>query len=281
MADVTEHEATLDGEPVFWLQAEGPADDATVVLYVHGVPTSADDWPAFLERTGGLAPDLPGFGRSGKRGDGDYSMHRYGPWLERFLQDRGVDRFSLVVHDWGVVGLALAQAHPERVERLVIVNGVPLLPGYQWHRLARLWRRRGVGELLMGSVSRMAIKRLTRGANATKGPMPDAWLDSVARHLDLGTQRAILRLYRSGDPADLAAAGERLGLLSCPTLVVWGDEDPYIPASFADVYAARIPGARGHHVADAGHWPWLDRPDVVDTVAAFLGGKDAAGADAG
>jgi pimeloyl-ACP methyl ester carboxylesterase len=277
MADVTEHEATLDGEPVFWLQAPAPLPDAVPVLYVHGVPTSADDWRAFLERTGGLAPDLPGFGRSGKRGDGDYTMHRYGPWLDRFLADRGVDRFSLVVHDWGGVGLMLAQADPERVERLVIVNSVPLLPGYRWHRLARLWRTRGVGELFMGSVSRFAIKQLTRESNATKGPMPAAWLDSVAAHFDLGTQRAILRLYRSADPDQLAAAGERLGLLTCPTLVVWGDEDPYIPASFADAYGRRIPGARVHHVAGAGHWPWLDRPEVVDTVAAFLAGEDAPG----
>ncbi len=275
MADVTEHEGTLDGEPVFWLEAEPPQADAVPVLYVHGVPTSADDWPAFLERTGGLAPDLPGFGRSGKRGDGDYTMDRYGPWLERFLEVRGVNRFSLVVHDWGGIALGLAQAYPERVERLVIVNSVPLLPGYRWHRTARLWRTRGVGELFMGSVSRFAIKQLTRESNATKGPMPAAWIDSVAGHFDLGTQRAILRLYRSADPDRLATAGERLGRLTCPTLVVWGDEDPYIPASFADAYGARIPGARVQHVAGAGHWPWLDRPEVVDTVAAFLAGDDA------
>jgi pimeloyl-ACP methyl ester carboxylesterase len=270
MADVTEHQGTLDGEPVFWLQAD--VGGAVPVLYVHGVPTSADDWPVFLERSGGLAPDLPGFGRSGKRGDGDYTMHRYGPWLERFLEDRGVDRFSLVVHDWGAVGLLLAQASPERVHRLVVIDAVPLLPDYRWHRVARIWRTRGLGELFMGSVNRFSIKQVTRESNATKGPMPDAWLDSVAAHLDLGTQRAILRLYRHADPDVLAAAGERLGQLTCPTLVVWGDEDPYIPASFADGYGARIPGAQVQHVAGAGHWPWLDRPEIVETITAFLAG---------
>ncbi|MCW2996755.1 MAG: alpha/beta hydrolase [Solirubrobacterales bacterium] len=270
MIRVTEHDATLDGEPVFWLQGEGAGDGAVPVLYVHGVPTSADDWPAFLQRTGGLAPDLPGFGRSGKRGDGDYTMHRYASWLERFLEDRGVDRFSLVVHDWGGIGLVLAQRFPERVERLVVMNAVPLLPGYRWHRLARVWRTRILGELFMGSVSRFTIKQLTRESNATKGPMPDAWLDHVIAHFDQGTQRAILRLYRSADPEDLAAAGAQLGTLTCPTLVLWGDRDPYIPASFADVYAAAIPGAELVRLPDAGHWPWLDRPDAVDTVAAFL-----------
>jgi len=270
MSDVSEHHATLGGEPVFWLQADGSGD--VPVLYVHGVPTSADDWRDFLALTGGLAPDLPGYGRSGKRGDGDYTLHRYGPWLERFLQDRDVDRFCLVVHDWGSVGLMLAQAFPERVERLVIINAVPLLPGHRWHRLARVWRRRPLGELLMGAVNPITVRQLTRKANATPGPMPDAWVRRVVDQLDQGTQRAILRLHRSADPDVLAAAGARLGTLSCPTLVVWGEQDPYLPASLPGAYAAAIPGAQQLRLTDAGHWPWLDRPDLVETVAAFLRG---------
>ena len=58
-------------------------------LYLHGVPTSSDDWVGFLERTGGLAPDLPGFGRSGKRGDGDFTMPGYDRFVEAFLDHAG------------------------------------------------------------------------------------------------------------------------------------------------------------------------------------------------
>lgn len=277
MPDVHEHHATLDGEPVGWREAGNIAQ--TPIVYVHGVPTSSADWTPFLAQTGGLAPDLPGFGRSGKRGDGDYTMDAYGPWLERFLDDRGVDRFSLVVHDWGAVALTLAQRVPERIERLVIMNAVPLLGGYRWHRIARVWRTWILGELLMGSVNRFTIKQLTRPANATPGPMPDAWLDDVSASLDQGTQRAILRLYRSADPERLQAAGASLHTLGCPTLVAWGDRDPYIPRVYADAYATAIPGAQALHLPDAGHWPWLDRPDLVDTVAAFLAaGGPVAGA---
>ncbi len=46
------------------------------------------------------------------------------------------------MHDWGVVGLATAQRLPERVERLVLTAAVPFLPGYEWHRMARIWRTR-------------------------------------------------------------------------------------------------------------------------------------------
>ncbi|MDX6660967.1 MAG: hypothetical protein QOJ55_1789, partial [Solirubrobacteraceae bacterium] len=61
---VQEHLEDIDGQPIFWRSAPG---DGAPVVYLHGVPTSSDDWVSFLERTGGLAPDLPGFGRSSKR----------------------------------------------------------------------------------------------------------------------------------------------------------------------------------------------------------------------
>lgn len=200
MGELTEHHDALDGQPVFWRSAPG---EGTPTLYVHGVPTSADDWTPFLELGGGLAPDLPGFGRSGKRADGDYTMEGYDRWLERFLEHAGVDRFNLVVHDWGAVGLLVAQRFPERLERLVVLNAAPFLPGYKWHTFARIWRTRGLGELFMGFTNRTTLKLLSREFNAAKGPMPDAWLDAVMAGFDVGTQRAILRLYRSSPPAKL------------------------------------------------------------------------------
>ena len=271
MGEVTEHTVNLGGQPVFWRSAEAAGAPP---LYLHGVPSSSDDWVAFVERTGGIAPDLPGFGRSGKRGDGDYTMEGYDRFLEAFLAELGIERVQLLVHDWGAVGLLWAQRFPERVERLVVMNAVPLLAGYRWHRIARVWRTRGAGEVFMGATTRWGLKQVSREANATPGPLPGEFLDSVMEHLDQGTQRAILRLYRTSPEAKLAAAGARLDALRCPALVVWGDRDPYIPARFADEYAAALGGpARVAHLPDAGHWPWFDRPDVVDGVAAFFAGE--------
>ena len=216
---------------------------------------------AFLERTGGLAPDLPGFGRSGKRGDGDFTMPGYDRFVETFLDHAEVERVRLVVHDWGVVGLLWAQRFPERVERLVVINAVPLLPGYRWHRVARLWRMRGVGEVAVGLSTRWAWRRA----------LPPELADESWPHFDQGTQRAILQLYRASPEDALARAGLDLGRIDCPALVVWGDRDPYLPSEFAEAYAGALGGeADVLHLPDAGHWPWLDRPDAVDRIAAFL-----------
>ena len=231
-------------------------------LYLHGVPTDADDWLPFLARTGGYAPDLPGFGRSGKPPHFDYSIPGYARWLRAYVDAVGLERFSLVVHDWGAVGLALAQALPERIERLVVIDAVPLLPGYHWHRAARLWRTPLAGELAMG----LTFKRTLR-----KGGVPDELLDRAYERFDHGTQRAILKLYRSANPETLSAAGARLNELPAPALVVWGAEDEYIPASFAQQYADRLGGeARVELVEGAGHWPWIGRAGVIETVSGFL-----------
>jgi pimeloyl-ACP methyl ester carboxylesterase len=268
--EVSDHTGELDGQPVFWRSAPS---QGTPTLYLHGVPTSSDDWVPFLERTGGVAPDLPGFGRSGKRGDLDFTMSGYDRFVEEFVSLADLQRVNLVVHDWGVVGLLWAQRFPERVRSLVVISAVPLLPGYRWHRIARIWRTPGLGELVMGGTSRAAVKLLTRNATPGPGPMPDAFVDSVVAHLDQGTQRAILRLYRAASPEALAAAGSGLGTLACPALVVWGDHDPYIPPRFADAYGEALPNARVVHLPDAGHWPWYERPDLIGTVADHLGAE--------
>jgi pimeloyl-ACP methyl ester carboxylesterase len=271
VAEVSEHQGEIDGLPVHWRSAERVGTGATP-LYVHGVPSSSSDWTPFLERTGGVAPDLPGFGASGKPGYLSCTMEEYDRFLERFLDERGLERVSLVVHDWGAVGLLLAQRLPERIERIAIVNAVPLLPGYRWHRTARIWRTPGLGELAMGTTNRFTARLLTREANVTPGPLPEEWIESMLASFDQGTQRAILRLYRSSPPERLAAAGSRLGQLSVPALVLWGTQDPYIPARFGRAYADALPAAELEEYPDAGHWPWLDRPDMVDRVAGFLSG---------
>jgi len=281
---LVEHTDEIGGIPVFWREAGSrrtggggapgvsgdDAADRSPVLYVHGVPDSSDLWVPFLERGGGIAVDLPGFGRSGKRADLDYSIAGYDRFLEDFLDHAGVERLRLVVHDWGTAALAFAQRFPERIERLVIADGVPLLPGYRWHRIARLWRARGVGELFMGGASRWGQRLLSREGNATPGPMPESYLASVWSHFDAGTQRAILRLYRSAPADALARAGIGLGEILCPALVLWGAEDPYLPPSFARAYADALGGDAEHEVVEAaGHWPWIDRSELVGRIVDF------------
>jgi pimeloyl-ACP methyl ester carboxylesterase len=238
------------------------------IVYVHGVPDSGRVWAPFLARTGGSAPDLPGFGTSAKPADGDYTFRGLGRFVSELTA--GMERFSLVVHDWGSVGLLAAMERPDAVDKLVVIDAVPFLPGYRWHRVARLWRTRGVGEIVMGLASRWGFERGLR----MDGLEPAVAKQMVAEfwpHFDHGTQRAILRLYRSAPEDELARAGERLADIAARSLVVWGARDPYLPTDFARAYADVL-RAELEIVDGAGHWPWVERPDVVDRVTGFLAG---------
>jgi pimeloyl-ACP methyl ester carboxylesterase len=271
VAQIRERRESVGHLEVFWREADPPAG-VTPTLYVHGVPTSSDEWPAFLKRTGGVAPDLPGFGRSDKPAQFDYSIPGYRRFLSEFVDQAGLERFSLVVHDWGGVGLALAQQMPERLERLVLFNCVPLFDGYRWHRLARIWRTPLLGELFMGFTYRWTAKQLLREASPQPGSMPDQFIDDFYRWFDHGTQRAILKLYRSAPPEVLGRAGEGLSEVTAPALVLWADNDPYFPAEFGPRYAEALPGAELETVENCGHWLWIDRPELVDRASRFLTG---------
>ena len=265
--DIIEHRAEVAGIETFWRQA----GDAPI-LWVHGVPVHSGDWLSFLERCGGVAMDLPGFGRSGKPANFDYSMEGYRSWLSEFVAHLGWQSHALVVHDWGGgIGLSYAQDQPERIERLVVMNATPLLPGYRWHWIARVWRTPLLGELFMGASTRAGFKLISRQANATPGPLPDDFMDLFWEHFDHGTQRAILKLYRSAPPDVLAAAGGRLRELTCPALVLWGAQDPYIGPRFAQAYGDALGGDTTVEVVEeGGHWMWIDRPELVERVCAFL-----------
>lgn len=268
---VEEREHVVDGVKVFYRRVPG---EGTPVVYCHGSPTHSEDWLPFMERGGpAIAIDMPGWGRSDRPDSArfDYSMYGLSAFLERCLDELGVGRRKLVVHDWGSLALIGAQRRPELVEKLVVVNVVPLLPGYRWHWVAQIWRRRGLGEFANATTTRASLALTMRQAKGDRSSMPAELVDLVWNHWDKGTRDAILALYRHADPPRLAAAGVDQDKLACPALVLWGNRDPYLPTRFAEDYAGVLPDAELEIVEGGGHWPWIDDQRVIDRVVGFVG----------
>jgi pimeloyl-ACP methyl ester carboxylesterase len=270
---IGERRVEVPGGDTRVLEVDGARADHPVLLF-HGNPGNAGDWIPFLERLEGsrraIAPDLLGWGKSARPRSFHWTMDALAGWIGELIDALGVERFDLVVHDWGSIALATATERPQAVDRIVDINTVPLMPDYRWHWVARLWRLRGVGELLNATTSRFGTRQLLRQA-VTNAAARGELAEDIHAHLDAGTKRAILELYRDADPEKFAPIAARLARLTGPALVVWGDADPYLPAEFADRLAAALGGqTRVEHVAGAGHWPWLDRPEIIDTVVEFL-----------
>jgi pimeloyl-ACP methyl ester carboxylesterase len=274
MGGLSERRIDVNGVGVFVREVPG---DRPPVVFSHGNPTHSADWLPFLERIEGpaIAFDLPGWGRSDRPSprEFDYTFEGLARFFGRCLEALGIDRYSLVVHDWGVIALLDALTRPHGVERLVLINAVPLLPAYRWHWIARwFWRRRGAGELFNLTTTRPGLRLVSRQSNARPGPMPEPFIDMVIEGIPPGTWPQQLTLYRSGDPGALAAAGYGLGRLDCPALVVWGATDPYLPVRLGREYTRRLPNAELLELPDAGHWPWIDRPDLIARTLGFLAG---------
>ena len=184
----------------------------------------------------------------------NYNTGREAADAVAFLDHLGLDRVSVVAHDWGGVALTLGP----RIERLVAIDTLPLLPGHRWPWIARAWRTPVVGELAMGFTGRTMLRRV--------GGLSAEHADQILRHFDHGTQRAILRLYRSARE-NVAALDE----VTAPALVLWGERDRYLGPEWADRIAAALGGeTRVERVTEAGHWPWLDRPEILQIVQDYL-----------
>jgi pimeloyl-ACP methyl ester carboxylesterase len=267
---IEEAELRVDGIRVFYRQVRG---EGTPTVYCHGNPSHGEDWIPFMERGEGpsVAIDMPGWGRSDRPDPRrfDYTMNGLSAFTERCLEELGVGRRKLVVHDWGSLMLIGAQRRPDQVERLVAINVVPFTPGYRWHWIARIWRRRPLGEIANATATRASTALSLRQARGDRGPMPAEFVDSIWKYWDRGTSRALLRLYRHADPDRLVAAGKDLGRIGCPALVLWGDRDPYIPVGFGGDLVTALGDAEFEIRPGAGHWPWIDDSTVVDRVVGF------------
>jgi pimeloyl-ACP methyl ester carboxylesterase len=269
-ARVEEAEMRIDGVRVFYRRVAG---EGTPVVYCHGNPSHGEDWLPFLERGGAaVAIDMPGWGRSDRPDPAnfDYSMYGLSAFLERCLEELGIGQRKLVLHDWGSLALVGAQRRPDLVERLVLVNVVPLLPGYRWHWVAQIWRRRPAGEIANATTTRSSMALLMRQAHSDRSPLPPEFVDTIWDHWDKGTRDATLALYRHADPDRLAFAGKDLDRLACPSLVLWGDRDLYLPTRFAEAHAEILPDCQLEIVEGGGHWPWIDDPSVIDRVVGFV-----------
>ncbi len=270
----------VDGIRTSYLEA----GQGTPVVLLHGLgATNASMLPLLWELAKDhrvLAPDLPGFGNSDKPFRA-YHAAFYARWLRGFLDATGIERAHLVGNSMGGrVAIELDLRHPERANRLVL-----LAPSPAWKRFRQAVPvvRVLVPELAMLPlrIPRSRVEGTLRWMFSKPSRLPTAWYDAAVDEF--------LRVFRTthGRVAFLSAArqiylerphGERgfwdrLSGLEAPTLFVWGDRDPLVPASFAAHVARAIPHVTSVTFEDCGHVPQFEFPEKTNRlVRDFLSG---------
>lgn len=245
----------------------GPADAEEAVVFVHGNPGSADDWSELVTAAGhggrAVALDLPGFGETEAPPGFEHTVPSYAGFLADALQTLGIGRVHLVLHDFGgPIGLAWAGANADAVASMTLI-AAGALPGFRWHRLAKIWRTPVLGEIFQALSTRRAFRYVIERPEP-RG-LPRAFVDRMYDHYDRRTKRAVLDLYRSTDDPDRLAAEATAVFrpLDPPTLVVWGRHDTYIPSAYADRQREAFPSAEIHVLDESGHWPFVDASQTV------------------
>jgi haloalkane dehalogenase len=245
------------------------------VLFLHGEPTWSFLWRKVIPpvRDAGfrcIAPDLAGFGRSDKPTDIDwYSYDRHVELTATLLDDLDLREATVVVHDWGgPIGLRLAVEHPQRIERLAILD-TGLFTGRQhmseaWTLFADFVRR--TEDLPVGFLVKGACKH-DPGEDAIAAydaPYPDAASKAGARAFPL-----MIPLTPDAPGAD---AGQRvLEALRDdrrPTLMLWADSDPVLPLSTGERFAAAIGRETPRTIEDASHFLQEDQGPLIGRLIA-------------
>jgi pimeloyl-ACP methyl ester carboxylesterase len=251
----------------------GPAEASEAVVFVHGNPGSADDWMGLAAAAAGagrraVAVDLPDFGETVAPAGFEHSVLGYATWLGEALKELGVERAHLVLHDFGgPIGLVWVAMNPDSLASITLID-TGILPGYRWHRLARIWRTPVVGELFQATATRPAF-RLLLNRNEPRG-LPRDFVEAMYDHYDRRTRKAVLALYRDTDDPG-SAAPELTKLLAprdIPALVIWGEHDAYLPYSYAERQREAFPSADVHVLPASGHWPFADAPETVERLLA-------------
>lgn len=249
----------------------GTRGDPAVVL-LHGYPQSSYMWRGLLGALAdagfhALAPDLAGYGDSPIEGAGTWERHVAD--VEAFRIAQGLDRVALVVHDWGgLIGLRWACDHPGAVSALVISDS-GFFPDGRWHGMALALRTPGDGEQLVDGMTQEGLAALL--ASASRGIDAEASAEYFKAFSDEGRRRGQLELYRSGDFEKLAAYSGRLASLDVPTLLLWGEDDPFAPVAGAHRLQAEIPHASLVIVEGTGHFVAEDEPErYAAEVVGFL-----------
>jgi len=276
--------------------AQGGPADAEAIILLHGFPESHRTWrhiaPALAEEYRVLAPDQRGFGASDKPvGVEKYSVHEAVADILALANVYGIERFTLVGHDWGgAVAWTTALKKANRLNRLVIVNAPhPLI--FQRsviedpeQRLASQYIRLFRSPMMEKTIEAMGV---------------DAFFDkSFGGHVDLaqippeerqasiqdwkreGALTAMLNWYRASelvvpapDEAEPRPAWTRAPFPSVkvPTLVVWGMQDKALLPIQLDGLNVLADDLEIVRIPDAGHFLTWERPEpVVTAIRAFM-----------
>ncbi|HWH95455.1 MAG TPA: alpha/beta fold hydrolase [Baekduia sp.] len=276
--------AAIDGVRLHYVEAgAGP-----LVVLLHGFPEFWWSWrhqiPA-LAQAGFrvVAPDMRGYAQSDKPPSWrDYRIERLAADVAGLIAALGEQRAFVVGHDWGAaVAWMVATLHPERVERLAILN-VPH-PDTMLRTLRRSPRQLAHSWYMFFFQIPWLPERLLRWGGrrtlekAYQDARPGAFTaEDFARYeealLAPGGLKGPIDYYRAALRRSPRRTQAQFRPIPAPVLVIWGEQDRFLSAQMADPDPRWVPDVRVVRLPGASHWVQHDEPERVNALLVeFLG----------
>lgn len=248
------------------------------LILIHGLGGSTIVWQRNIEflaqHYSVYAIDMPGHGYSENPSLG-YGLDGASKYLAGFMDAMKIPQTAMVGNSaGGLAAVNFSIKHPDRVSKLVIVDGAGL--GKELAGFLRVMSIPGVGEML-AKPSVGSMRALLRALIYDQTKVPPGLAEEMANVRRMqGRKLALLKYLRFG----ANVLGQKTNVIqypelhkiSVPTLVLWGRNDLLIPAAHAEKAAAVIPGAQLHIFDSCGHWPQLEKSEEFNKlVREFLG----------
>ncbi len=264
----------IDGMQVH-LRDEGPRDDSHPLLLLHGTSASLHTWEGWVrvlrKQHRVISVDLPGYGLTGPNSEGDYSQARNTRFVIDLLDTLKVDRAVIAGNSFGgQVALDVALAHPERVEKLILVDAL----GYPRNSISmpigfRIAGIPGLNRWMEYVLPRGLVESSVRNVYGDPSRVTPALVD---RYFDLSTRegnRGALPKRFAFLPTEQSA--QRIATIKQPTLILWGGRDRLIPPDNAERFHRDIAGSQLVIFPTLGHVPQEEDPEAtVEAVESFL-----------
>ena len=254
---------------------------APPVLCLHGNPTWSFAWrnliPALAEGHRVIVPDHIGCGLSDKPQDYDYVLERHIENIERLVLSLGLERITLVLHDWGgAIGMGFARRHPKRIARIALMNTAAFLSTEIPLRIS-ICRVPGFGAFAVRGLNGFA--RAATMMAVTKRMAPEIRRGYLLPYDNYRNRVAVHRFVQDiplspAHPSypELEAIDASLERFrATPAALFWGERDWCFTPAFREVWQERLPRAEVHRFEDGAHYIFEDAADEVrEGLLAFL-----------
>lgn len=288
-------EAHFSDAPGFRMHYIDEGTGPETLLLLHGEPTWSylfrQQIPVWSRHVRVIAPDHMGFGKGETPQDRTYWLQDHINNLESFVLSLDLYDTTLVMHDFGgPVGMGLAARHPDRIRRIVSVNGptpfgqpdllsrvvanAAVSPWFQWITKAE---EDGILEEVLGHLDFNILSALKLNGFVRNEIATETWIDAYRAPFPTPEQAAGAIGWAKGFATgkhqfEVPDARARAAITQLPALAIWGEQDRTLNAEyFLSLFRQLFPDAAVHRLAGTGHYSPEDAPDqIAELVMRFV-----------